>query len=129
MRHRNTKYEIRNTGGPQAGFTIVELMVATLVFSFVLVIITVGVLFFSKTYYAGRNRARTQNTARSVVGTISQAIQFTGTAITTTADTGAQYFCAGSRIYVFNLGAKYAGGTATSAVPGLYSAPQTGTGC
>ncbi|HSX16356.1 MAG TPA: prepilin-type N-terminal cleavage/methylation domain-containing protein [Candidatus Saccharimonadales bacterium] len=112
----------------QAGFTIVELMVATLIFSFVLVIITIGVLYFSKSYYTGLNRSRTQNAARNIVGTISQAIQFTGTTIATTADTGAEYFCAGGRIYAFKSGVKYLGGVATATNPGLYSAPQS-SGC
>lgn len=110
------------------GFTIVELMIATLVFSTILVLITVGVLYFSRSYYASINRSTTQNTARAIVSNISQAIQFTGTAIATTADTGSSYFCAGGNIYVFKPGVQYQGGTASAANPGLYVAPST-AGC
>jgi len=124
----------------QAGFTIIELMVATLVFSTILVIVTAGVLYFSRTYYASLNRSRVQNSARAIVDAISQGIQFTGTAIATTDDTvnsvtqltldplGDTYFCAGGKVYSFNPGVKYTGATATAANPGLYVAPVV-SGC
>lgn len=111
-----------------AGFTIVELMIATLVFSTILVMITAGVLYFSRTYYASINRANTQNTARAVIASISQGIQFTGTAIATTADTGSSYFCTGGNMYIFKPGVQYQGATATAANPGLYVVPSP-SGC
>jgi prepilin-type N-terminal cleavage/methylation domain-containing protein len=112
----------------QAGFTIIELMIATLVFSVILVIITAGVLYFSNTYYASLNRASMQNTARGIVKDVTESIQFTGTAIATSDDTGANYFCAGNKIYVFQPGVMYGGGTPTAANPGLYVTPQN-SGC
>jgi prepilin-type N-terminal cleavage/methylation domain-containing protein len=111
-----------------AGFTIVELMIATVVFSVILVLITSGVLYLTRSYYAGLNRTNTQNTARAIVSDVSQAIQFTGTAIATTDDTGSSYFCAGGKIYTFKPGVQYQGGAATAANPGLYVAPQS-SGC
>jgi prepilin-type N-terminal cleavage/methylation domain-containing protein len=62
----------------QAGFTIVELMIATLVFAVVLILITVGVLTFTRSFFKGINQSRTQNAARTVIETISQGIQFSG---------------------------------------------------
>ena len=112
----------------QGGFTIVELMVATVVFSTVLVVITAGVMRFTSTYYGSLNRSKVQNTARNIVGGISQGIQFTGTTVATTVDTGADYFCTGGKLYTFKTGVKYTGGTATAANPGLYVVPQP-SGC
>ena len=108
------------------GFTIVELMIATAVFSAILILITTGVLYFSRSYYASINRSTTQNTARTIVSNISQAIQFTGVAIATTTDTGSSYFCAGGNEYAFKPGVQYQGGTASVTNPGLYVVPATG---
>lgn len=62
----------------QRGFTIVELLIATAVFATVLLLITYGVLAVTRVYYKGVTETNTQNTARSVIETISQAIQFYG---------------------------------------------------
>lgn len=66
----------------QAGFTIVELMIATLVFSMVLLVITVGVMSFTRAYYRGVNQSNTQRVARAVLENVSQAIQFSGDQVT-----------------------------------------------
>jgi len=60
------------------GFTIVELMMATLVFSVILLMVTMGVLQVNRVYYKGVTEANTQNSARAIMDTISQAIQFNG---------------------------------------------------
>ncbi len=80
----------------QAGFTIVELLVATVVFSSVLILITVGVLTFTKVYYKGINQSKTQTAARTVIETIGQSIQFSGGAVTVPNDAspnGSKRFC------------------------------------
>lgn len=60
----------------QAGFTIVELMIATIVFSIVLMLVTIGLLQISRTYYKGITTAKTQQVTRSIMDQISQSIQF-----------------------------------------------------
>lgn len=87
----------------QAGFTIVELMIATLVFSTILVVITFGVINFSSAYYKGINSSTTQDTARSVIDTVAQAIQFSGSVPQIPAP-GANSICIGNQQFVFNLG-------------------------
>jgi type II secretory pathway pseudopilin PulG len=67
---------------PSAGFTIIELLIATLVFAAVLVLISVGVLSFTRSYFRGVNQSATQNAARLIIENISQAIQFSGGDIT-----------------------------------------------
>jgi prepilin-type N-terminal cleavage/methylation domain-containing protein len=88
------------------GFTIVELMIATLVFSVVLILITVGVLTFTKSYYQGINQSNTQNAARTIIESVSQAIQFSGDAVTTpiTSNNGSLGFCIGNQRYSYYLG-------------------------
>lgn len=94
--------------GRTSGFTIIELMIATLVFSLVMILITVGVLSFTRSYYKGVNQSATQNTARSVLEGITQAIQFSGDAVTspigTTGSNGSLGFCIGDQRYSYVLG-------------------------
>ena len=59
-----------------AGFTIIELLVATAVFSVILIVITSGIMLFTSNYYKGVNQSNTQAVARSIINNISQAIQF-----------------------------------------------------
>lgn len=90
------------------GFTVVELMVATAVFGVVLLIVTVAILQFSRVYYKGVTESNTQDTARTVVDGISQAIQFNGGVITNTPaspSSGTSYaFCVGGQQYSYTTG-------------------------
>ncbi len=60
----------------QIGFTILELMIAAGVFAVILLIVAAGVISFTNDYYKGVTTSKTQEAARSVLNTISQAIQF-----------------------------------------------------
>jgi prepilin-type N-terminal cleavage/methylation domain-containing protein len=115
----------RNTEKRQAGFTIVELMVATAVFSLVLVVILYGVLSFSHAYYSGVNSTAIQNTARSITNSVSQAIEFSGNEITpvTNISGSTNYFCVGGATYYYAVGAMYDGASPSAADPGLYMIP------
>jgi len=97
----------------KSGFTIIELMIATLVFSVVMILITTGVLTFTKSYYRGLNQSSTQNAARTILENISQAIQFSGDAVTVpiTANNGSQGFCVGNQRYSYLLGGQLWDGT------------------
>lgn len=92
----------------QAGFTIIELLIATLVFSMVLLLIAIGVLQFNHAYYSGITQTETQNTARSILEEISQDIQFSGTQITSPITSNGvdpeRGFCIGSDRYSYHLG-------------------------
>lgn len=119
----NRKRIILGTGvrAGERGFTIVELLIATLVFSMVLLVITIGVLSFTKAYYKGITQSNTQNTARTIIENISQAIQFSGDDITTpigtTGSNGSIGFCIGNTRYSYLLGYQLTEGT-----PGSYQA-------
>ena len=60
----------------QEGFTLVELMVSTVIFSLVLMAVTVALVQISRLYYRGVTQARTQEVTRNVSDEISQSIQF-----------------------------------------------------
>lgn len=64
----------------QKGFTIVELMIATAVFSTVLLLCSIAVVQVGRVYYKGIITNRTEETGRKVVEDVSQAIQFGATA-------------------------------------------------
>ncbi len=60
------------------GFTILELVIASMTFSTILLICTAGVLYIGKLYYKSITQARTQETARTLVEEISRPLQFNG---------------------------------------------------
>jgi prepilin-type N-terminal cleavage/methylation domain-containing protein len=97
------------------GFTIVELLIATLVFSVVLLIVTSGIMQVARVYIKGVTETSTQSTARAVMDTVSQAIQFGGGVVTQTATSpsaGTDYaFCIGSQQFSYRLGSQVENGT------------------
>jgi len=104
----------------------VELMIATLVFSVVLLVITVGVLNFTHAYYAGVNSSNTQDTARNIVNNVTQAIEFSGTTVSPTKPvsngSATYYFCANNNTFVFTPGQLYNSSAPNASNPGLYQA-------
>ena len=111
----NFKYQRSSQSQQDQGFTIIELLVATAVFSVVMLIMTAGIPQISRTYYQGVLQTRAQDTARTVVEEIGESIRYstgaflqgtviTGPDIDPTAglpDTG--YFCLGGRRYTYAI--------------------------
>ncbi len=97
---------MKKTDVHERGFTIVELMIATLVFSVILTVVTMGVISFSNRYYKGVHASTTQNTTRNIMDTITQAIQFGEARVD---PSGANnFFCAGGSVFMFDAsGAMY----------------------
>lgn len=108
----------------QDGFTIVELMIATLVFSVILTIITMGVISFSNRYYKGVYASSTQNVARTIMDSTAQAIEFGSAAVTPTGSNS--YFCAGGSVYMFNTSE---GTFQNAGQTGVYVRPMTSDVC
>lgn len=88
----------------QAGFTIIELMIATMVFSSVLILITYGVIQFNRAYYGGLVQTQTQNVARSIIDNLSQAVQLDGGTVTSNPNPGWSSICIDNVIYQFQRG-------------------------
>lgn len=94
----------------QNGFTIIELMIATVTFSLVLIMCTAGIVQIGRLYYKGLISQRTQEAARSITDEISQSIQLNGGKITPTV-AGGKIFCIGDQRYSYRLGVQVDGGT------------------
>ncbi len=112
----------------QSGFTIVELMIATLIFSVILVVITVGVVTFTNDYYKGINSSTTQNAARSIIDTVAQAVQFNDTAVNPVPlPPGGTTYCIGGEQFDFLIGKELGVDTTKS----IWESPaaSTGGGC
>ena len=108
----------------ESGFTIIELLIATLVFSTVLLIATYGIIQIGRTYTKGYIGSLTQNTTRSIVDQISQAIQLTGPNSVTTGSSGNfESVCIGPVRYTYVLNAELGSGGNTHVMvrdqPGL----------
>ena len=90
----------------QSGFTIVELMVATLAFSLILVVIIYSVLHFTAGYYKAINSSTTQNTVRDIASRVTQAIQFSdsNSSIINNPGSNSGYACVGDEEFAYNLG-------------------------
>ncbi|HSX35896.1 MAG TPA: prepilin-type N-terminal cleavage/methylation domain-containing protein [Patescibacteria group bacterium] len=99
---------MRKPRAQQRGFTVVELLIATLVFSVVLMIVTAGIIQVTRVYYKGVTEANTQSVARSISDVVGQAIQFSPGTVTPTPAVvipGAQsYFCVGGTVYLYYQG-------------------------
>lgn len=84
------------------GFTIIELLIATVVFSVVLLIVTTGIVQFGRVYYKGVIQSRTQERARAIVEDISQNLEFSSSPVTGLRDPiNGGYYCVGSTRYTF----------------------------
>lgn len=90
----------------RAGFTIIELLIATLIFSMVILLITIGVLSFTRAFYKGVNQSTTQNATRLILEDIAQAVQFSGGEIqpSLTSNNGSDAFCIGNKQYSYIKG-------------------------
>lgn len=66
--HRDTRQE--------GGFTVVELLISTAVFSMVLLLCATAIVQIGRMFYKGVTINRIQDTARLVIDDISQSVQF-----------------------------------------------------
>lgn len=85
----------------QAGFTIIELLIATAVFATVLLLCTMGLLQVGRMYYKGITMTRTQETARTIMDEIAQGIQFSGGSVLQ--DTTTSKICIGNKRFSYLL--------------------------
>ncbi|MEI6755861.1 MAG: prepilin-type N-terminal cleavage/methylation domain-containing protein [bacterium] len=69
--------KLTNLNHQRKGFTILELLIAMGVFSFVLLLVTVVIIGIGNLYSKGINLSRTQDAVRNIVGDISQNLSYT----------------------------------------------------
>jgi prepilin-type N-terminal cleavage/methylation domain-containing protein len=96
----------------QSGFTILELLIATTVFTFVLLGATFSIIEVGRIYIKGIVGSETQNTARSIAETLSQAIQLSNQGSNTSITPIPPYretnpnqyaFCVNGQLYTYTL--------------------------
>jgi prepilin-type N-terminal cleavage/methylation domain-containing protein len=103
----------------QKGFTIVELMISTVIFSLVMLLCLTGMVQVSRAYYKGVTQSRTQEAARLVMDEISQNLKLSGSSVVSLPSTnsgpqvninrleeGIGVFCAGNKKYTYALDRK-----------------------
>lgn len=112
-----------------AGFTIIELMIATLVFSLIILLLSFGVIDITKVYYKGITQSDTQNTARNVASDISQALQFNGQFTQLSPNGTTRSFCIGTTQYSYRLGYQLTGSSSPAATQTRYALLESDTGC
>lgn len=93
----------------QFGFTIVELLMATAVFSIVLLIITTGIIKIGQSYYKGLIQNKTQETTRNISEDISRTIQLASGQKVTPNPADPNRFCVGTVRYTAYLNEKVDG--------------------
>jgi prepilin-type N-terminal cleavage/methylation domain-containing protein len=88
----------------QKGFTLVELLIASMIFSLVLLLCVTAMLQIGRMYYKGITTARTQEAARSVLESLSQSVQFSTWDVVRPDATNPARYCIDNRQYSFVLG-------------------------
>lgn len=103
----------------QAGFTIIELMIATMVFSVVLLLCAAGLIAIGRMYQKGNNNRAVQEVSRSILDTIKNDFELSGgnyKALTTASGGNSYAFCIGSTLYMYTVNVPVA---ADGSQPGL----------
>lgn len=96
----------------EEGFTLVELMIATAVYSLVLLIALLGITQVGRMYYRGLSAARTQEAARDVMDDVSREIQFSSSTVQLS---GAKTLCIGNKRYAFDMNKRLVDGAPQNA--------------
>ena len=89
----------------EAGFTILELMIASTVFAVILLVVAVGVINVTNDYYKGITSTSTQSIARQIASQLSASIEF-GQTVTPglSGGGGVQGICIDNTLYAYQLG-------------------------
>lgn len=82
------------------GFTIIELLIATITFAVVLLVITSAIVQIGRIYYKGVVQSRTQERARAITDSVAKNLQFSNV---TSFRSNPGYLCIGDYSYVYAL--------------------------
>lgn len=88
----------------QAGFTIVELLIATIVFSVLLLVCSMGLIQITRTYYKGVTTTKTQEAARAILDEVAGAVMFSGAEPARYGAPPAEAYCVGDSRFTFSQG-------------------------
>jgi prepilin-type N-terminal cleavage/methylation domain-containing protein len=109
-------FAVRRAPFSSNGFTIIELLIATAVFSMILILITFGVIRFNEAYYRGLTQSSTQNVARTIMSNVAQTIEFNNGTVAPNMSGGGSYptwsgLCVNNQFYQYQLGKELVTGT------------------
>jgi len=95
------------------GFTIVELMISTAVFTSILLVVLTAVTQIGRMYYKGIASSRTQEASRTIVDRISQEIQYSPTTTSPRLTTSGtlNVLCIGKSRFFYVINQKKTAGT------------------
>lgn len=113
MNNLMSKTHIRNKRR-EAGFTIVELLIATTVFATVLVLITSGIIQVTSTFFKGDTESNTQQVAVAALNAVSQAVQFNGGTVSFKTTGSGDTICIGTEQFSYWPGVQITSSTANS---------------
>ncbi len=93
------------------GFTIVELMIATVVFGVVLMGVTGAILQMTKNYQKSMYVANTQAAANTIIQSVSQSVKYNGSDYY---QGGPGVYCIGNRAFHYAMGRRLVSNTAAT---------------
>lgn len=101
----------------QEGFTLVELLVATTVFSLILLVATTGIVQLGRLYYRGITDSKTQEVTRAVFEDVSRSVQFAKgqrrDVPSALLPAGVTQFCIGDTRYSYSINEKVTSSSST----------------
>jgi prepilin-type N-terminal cleavage/methylation domain-containing protein len=109
------------------GFTIIELMIATLVFSVVLLMCASALIAVGRMYQKGNTSRATQEVARSLMDQIKDDFQFNGgyySEVPNPTNSPTRAFCIGGNVYTYEVNRQVVPGVTNHAM--VVSSPPTG---
>lgn len=95
---------------PQGGFTILELMIATVAFSIILLVVAAGIMSFTNQYIKGITSSNTQTVARAIMSDVVQGVQFSNGQINTDISLSPVQTCIGNEAYYYIFGQQVTSG-------------------
>jgi prepilin-type N-terminal cleavage/methylation domain-containing protein len=97
----------------QSGFTIIELLIATVIFSVVMLVMLAAFIRTGDLFYKGISMMKTQEDSRNIVQSISDDIKFTknppSNVSATISAPGPGIFCIGAHRYIYQIGHQITG--------------------
>lgn len=101
----------------QRGFTIIEFMIATMVFSVILLVVTAAILYMSRAYQRSLYSSSTQAATSNLVDTVAQSVKFSTTPVITGGTPGngsTATICIGNRQLLYVIGKQLGGSVAAT---------------
>jgi prepilin-type N-terminal cleavage/methylation domain-containing protein len=103
----------KSTSLKQQGFTVIELLIASAIFSVIMLICLTAFVEIGRAYYKGVTMSRTQDVARSMIDDISRSLQFSNASVSSIGNTT---YCVGNKRYTISRGIEI---TSSGGVAGL----------